>query len=185
MPTALGVIGGDVAEEVSLAPAVSALGSGVINVPIVFEHVEAEWAASTDGLQMKKDTPPVGEPPSEVPWSTAVSCHELPMVGVVPDASPGVVVIGASGQVEKGPGPTRSEKSLVWLLEVWLSAMNELAQVAPTPAAVRSMTPSSNPPAGTVVVAPLVSRQTQPPQGMSLALKVKVAWLELSAVPAL
>ena len=113
----------------------------------------------------------------------AVSLHEPPIVGVVPDVCSGVVVIGGVGQVAKGPGPTRSEKSLVWVLEVWLSAMNELAQVAPTPAPVRSMTPSSNPPAGTVVVAPFVSRQTQPPQGMAVELKFRITLLGSIVVP--
>ena len=115
----------------------------------------------------------------------AVSLHEPPIVGVVPDVCSGVVVIGGVGQLEKGPGPTRSDKSLVWLAEVWLSACNELAQVAPTPAVVRSMTPSSNAFAGTVVVSPLVSLQTQPPQGMSTELKTRFASLGSSTVPEL
>ena len=120
MPVAFGVIGGDVAVEL-VVPGVRVAGLGKPVVPGIWVPIELEQvvaggtaAAICAGLQEKNVTCPVGAVPGGVVVLTvAVSLHEPPIVGVVPDVCSGVVVIGGVGQLEKGPGPTRSDKSLV------------------------------------------------------------------------
>jgi hypothetical protein len=80
LPTTLALTALESAVAVLPAPAVSGLSAPADTPPVLHSWLASSWL----GLQMKKSTVPVGEPPAAVPVTTAWSVTEVP-TGTVPE----------------------------------------------------------------------------------------------------